>query len=75
MARPPTLRLVPDTPPTAGELSELREAVRRMKTERDLIDEFSREMARMLRAQYNALVAEGFTPAQALAIVKEQGKR
>lgn len=31
-------------------------------------------MAAVLRAQYEALIAEGFTAAQALSIVKEQMK-
>lgn len=74
MARKPSLRVVPDGPPTEGELSQIRDATERMKRERAELDAYAQEMARTLRAQYEALVAEGFTASQALSIVKEQMK-
>lgn len=61
MARKPSLTLVVGTPKPEPDLP---------KDTRDAIT----IMAAVLRAQYEALVAEGFTPAQALSIVKEQMK-
>lgn len=63
MARKPSLYLVASNPKPQGEPelpSQTRDAIA--------------VMAAVLRAQYEALVAEGFTAAQALSIVKEQMK-
>lgn len=72
MARKPSLRLVHGGPPTEGDLSQIREATDRMKREREALDAYAQEMARVLRVQYKALIAEGFTASQALSIVKER---
>ena len=74
MARKPHLSVVSGGPPTEGELSRIRDATERMRRERKALDEYAQEMARTLRAQYEALPAEGFTASQALSIVKEQMK-
>lgn len=62
MARKPSLKLV-------GSPSVKPEPVL-PKDKRDAIA----IMAAVMRAQYEALVAEGFTASQALSIVKEQMK-
>ncbi|KWV17135.1 hypothetical protein [Xanthomonas translucens] len=58
-----------DRPPTEGELSELGEAIRRMQKERNLFFAYNREMAIILRNEYDEYVAAGFTQAQALKLV------
>ncbi len=68
--KPPNLHLVrSDSPPTEGELAELREAVDRMRRNRTLLDAFNREQARFVRDEYLAYVEAGFTRDQALKLV------
>ena len=50
--------------------SALAAAVEQMKRDRELIIAHHRELAKVHRQAYLAYVAEGFTPAQALDLVK-----
>ena len=61
MARKPSLQLVTGNPKAKPSLPRERQ-------------EAIATMAAVLRAQYEALIAEGFTASQALSIVKEQMK-
>ena len=52
------------------ERSALAAAVEQMKRDRDLIIAHHRELAKVHRQAYLAYVAEGFTPHQALELIK-----
>lgn len=55
---------------TREETSALAAAVEQMKRDRDLIIAHHRELAAIQRQAYLAYTREGFTPAQALELVK-----
>ncbi|WP_313243907.1 hypothetical protein [Stenotrophomonas rhizophila] len=68
--KPPNLHLVrSDAPPSEGELQAMRDAITRMKRNRQLLDEFCAEQARFVRAEYLAYVEAGFTRPQAMQLV------
>lgn len=56
---------------TREETSALAAAVEQMKRDHDLIVAHHRQLAKIQREAYLAYIAEGFTAAQALALVKE----
>lgn len=56
---------------TREETSKLAAAVEQLRRDRDLIIAHHRELAKIQRQAYLAYIAEGFTAAQALALVKE----
>lgn len=56
---------------TREDTSALAAAVEQMKRDRDLIIAHHRELAAIQRQAYLAYVREGFTPKQALELVKE----
>lgn len=47
----------------------MRDAISRMKRNRDLIQEFCVEYAKHCRVEYNSYIDAGFTQAQALKLV------
>ena len=47
----------------------MRDAITRMKRNRQLLDEFCAEQARFVRAEYLAYVEAGFTRPQAMQLV------
>ena len=55
---------------TREETSALAAAVEQMRRDRDLIIAHHRELAAIQRQAYLAYTREGFTPAQALELVK-----
>ncbi len=55
---------------TREETSALAAAVEQMRRDRDLIIAHHRELAKIHREVYLAYTREGFTPAQALELVK-----
>lgn len=55
---------------TREETSALAAAVAQMQRDRDLIIAHHRELAKIQRQAYLAYVTEGFTPHQALELVK-----
>lgn len=55
---------------TREDTSALAAAVEQMKRDRDLIIAHHRELAAIQRQAYLAYTREGFTPAQALELVK-----
>ncbi|WP_313242166.1 hypothetical protein [Stenotrophomonas sp.] len=68
--KPPKLHVVrSDSPPSEGELTQLRDAIDRMRRNRHLLDAFNREQARFVRDEYLAYVEVGFTRDQALKLV------
>lgn len=77
--RPPNLHLVSSNEiPNEGELQAMRDAITRMKRNRQLLDEFCAEQARFVRAEYLAYVEAGFTRPQAMQLVAAKlspGKR
>jgi len=56
---------------TREETSKLAAAVEQLRRDRDLIIAHHRELAKIQRQAYLAYIEEGFTAAQALALVKE----
>lgn len=56
---------------TREETSALAAAVEQMRRDRDLIIAHHRELAAIQRQAYLSYVREGFTPKQALDLVKE----
>ncbi|WP_411850705.1 hypothetical protein ACLB90_17840 [Stenotrophomonas sp. LGBM10] len=68
--KPPNLHLVSSSEtPDGGELQAMRDAITRMKRNRDLLNEFCVEQARFVRAEYLAYVEAGFTGPQAMQLV------
>lgn len=60
--KPPNLHLVSSSEtPNEGELKAMRDAIDRMKRNRNLLNEFCAEQARFVRAEYQAYVEAGFT--------------
>ncbi|MCI2243782.1 hypothetical protein L3067_04065 [Xanthomonas sp. PPL568] len=55
--------------PNEGELQAMRDAITRMKRNRDLLNEFCVEQAKFVRSEYLAYVEAGFTPGQAMKLV------
>lgn len=68
--KPPSLHLVSSNEiPNEGELQAMRDAITRMKRNRQLLDEFCAEQARFVRVEYLAYVEAGFTRPQAMQLV------
>jgi len=68
--KPPNLHLVSSSEtPNEGELKAMRDAIDRMKRNRNLLNEFAAEQARLCRGEYLAYVEAGFTRPQAMQLV------
>ncbi|MCD9096196.1 hypothetical protein [Luteimonas fraxinea] len=65
MAGPPNLHILhPDG------ASDIAAAVEKLKREMQQIREYNQQMAKVIRSEFDSYVAEGFTAAQALQLVK-----
>jgi len=60
------------SPEVSQSFKEFKKAVKDAKETMNLLIEFNQMNAKVLRAYYEALVMEGFTKEEALAIVKEK---
>jgi|WetSurMetagenome_2_1015567.scaffolds.fasta_scaffold157280_4 hypothetical protein len=56
--------------PGGGNVDEFKVAIRSMIMQLDTTIEYFQILAKLYKAKYDALVAEGFTPAQALELSK-----
>lgn len=54
-----------------GDKDKLAAAAEQLKRSLPTIIEYQSTLSKIIRARYTALTAEGFTPSEALAIVKE----
>jgi len=52
---------------------DLNELLNNFQKQRDILEKIIWEQARLVRIAYQALLAEGFTEAQALEIIKARG--
>lgn len=57
-----------------GDKDKAVAAVEQLKRSLPLVVEYQVAISKIIRARYMALIAEGFTPSEALTIVKEMYK-